>query len=203
MREGVNGYRMDTHSQMGESDVTQILQGMRYRSAVLAIPRFGVQVRAVSLERKVYFPVRAVCMVLGIGHQPQKTRLKADSRFADALREIPINTSQGYRDTLCLRKDKVAAWLALIDPSHCKLAKTRERLEEFQAELFAAADRFLWGDTGASVGEDAQMEAAKTTAAITQLVTGVLHVGACPGCGMRLCLMLDETGAHLQAEPDE
>lgn len=130
--------------------MTQILQGERYHSAVLTIPRFGVQVRAVSLERRVYFPVCAVCMVLGISHQSQKTRLKVDSRFADALRELSVSTSGGYQDTLCIRKDMVAAWLSLINPSHCKLAKTRERLQEFQAELFAVADRFLFGDVGAS-----------------------------------------------------
>lgn len=173
--------------------MTQIVQGERYRSAVLAIPRFGVQVRAVSLERKVYFPVRAVCMVLGISHQPQKTRLKADSRFTGALREIPINTSQGYRDTLCIRKDRVAAWLALIDPSHCKLAKTRERLQEFQAELFAAADRFLFGDAGAPPPDGSEVH---------DLVSGVLHVGHCPGCGMALCLTLDGGVAHLTPEPE-
>jgi hypothetical protein len=180
--------------------VTQILQGERYRSAVLAIPRFGVQVRAVSLERRVYFPVRAVCMVLGISHQPQKARLKADSRFADALRGLPVSTSGGYQDTLCIRKDMVAAWLGLIDPSHCKLAKTRERLQEFQAELFAAADRFLFGDAGAP-GTSA-IDAAPGSSTVHSVVSGVLHVGYCPGCGMALCLTLDGGVAHLTPEPD-
>lgn len=177
--------------------MTQVLQGERYRSAVLSIPRFGVQVRAVSIERKVYFPVRAVCMVLGMSHQSQKTRLKADSRFTDALRELPVSTSGGYQDTLCIRKDKVAAWLALIDPSHCKLAKTRERLQEFQAELFAAADRFLFGDAG-----ELAVDATPATSPAHNLVSGTLHVGHCPGCGMALCLTLDGGVAHLTPEPD-
>ncbi|HUY79233.1 MAG TPA: phage antirepressor N-terminal domain-containing protein [Ktedonobacterales bacterium] len=177
--------------------MTQVVQGVRYKSAVLTIPRFGVKVRAVSLGRRVYFPVKAVCIVLGLGWQTQKDRLRADSRFSAALRDIPVETTRGYRDTLCINQDKVATWLGLINPNNCKLTKTRERLEDFQRDLFAAADRFLWGDTGAAVAstDDAPV--------ISQVVTGVLHVGACPGCGMRLCLTLDETGAHLTPEPDD
>lgn len=179
--------------------MTQILQGERYRSAVLTIPRFEVQVRAVSLEHRVYFPVKAICLVLGINHQTQKTRLKADSRFSAGLREIPINTSQGYRDTLCIRKERIGAWLAMIEPSHCKLAKTRERLEQFQAELFAAADRFLFGDASTAP----LVTTATPPAPPQSVVSGVLHVGTCPGCGMALCLTLDGGVAHLAPDPDE
>jgi hypothetical protein len=177
--------------------MTQVLQGEKYRSAVLPIPYFNVEVRAVAVSRTVYFPVRAVCMVLGVHHRTQRARLQADSRFAGAgvLRDLPVRTSQGYRDMLCIRKDKVSTWLALIDPPHCKLAKTRELLEKFQAELFAAADRFLFGQVDPPA-------AAMLVSAAHSLITGVLHVGACPGCGMALCLVLDESGAHLTPEPE-
>ena len=176
--------------------MAHVAHGERYKSALLTIPGFGVQVRAIAIGRKVYFPVRAFCMVLGLGWQTQKTRLKEDSRFIGYLRDdIPVETARGYRDTLCLHKDRVADWLTLIDPAHCKLARTRERLEVFQREVFTAADRFLWGDTGA--------KGLAHVGAITQLVTGVLHVGSCPGCGMQLCLVLDDTGAHLQPEPTD
>ncbi len=145
--------------------MTTVSGEIKYRSTVLTIPRFDVRVSVVTLDRThVYFPVKAVCMVLGINPQTQKTRIKADGRFKGAWRDLPISTPKGYRDTLCLHKDKVATWLGLIDPAHCKLAKTRAKLEEFQAELFAAADRFLWGDTGgASFG-------APEPPAITQFV---------------------------------
>jgi P22_AR N-terminal domain len=174
--------------------VTQMLQAQRYRSAVLAIPYFNVAVRTVAVSRTVYFPVRAVCMVLGVNHRTQRARLQTDSRFnSPALRDLPVMTSQGYRDTLCIRKDKVGAWLALIDPPHCKLAKTRELLEKFQAELFAAADRFLFGDTSDVVYD----EATKTAAPIV----GTLSVGSCPHCGLALRIAYTDSGAHL--EPDE
>ena len=189
--------------------MTTVSGEIKYRSALLTIPRFNVKVRAALLGRTVYFPVKAVCIVLGLAPQKQRQRLQADSRFTEALCDIPINTVKGYRDTLCIRKDKVAAWLGLVEPSHCKLTKTREKLQEFQAELFAAADRFLWGDTGATPDADnaetpyvAEAQPASSSI-ITQVVTGILHLGACPNCGQHLCLILDATGAHLTPEPDE
>lgn len=189
--------------------MTQIVQGVRYKSAILTIPRFDVKVRTVSLGRKVYFPVKAVCIVLGLGWQTQKERLRADSRFDKALRDVPVETSRGYRDTLCIQQDKVATWLGLVNPNNCKLARTRERLDDFQRELFAAADRFLWGDTGAPVGDSAddasELPAPVVTAdgVVSSIVSGVLHIGECPRCGLHLCLTLDATGAHLAPEPDD
>lgn len=166
-----------------------------YRYGRLPIPRFGVTVPAVMVGRVVYFPVRSMCGVLGVAHQTQKTRLKESSRFAPFLRDVPVPTVKGLRDTLCIHRDKLAEWLDKIEPTHCKLAKTRELLNSFQDDVSTAADRFLWGKQGATVYD----EATKTS----EPVTGVLHVGHCPGCGMALCVVFDRDGAHLQPDASE
>lgn len=165
-----------------------------YRYGRLPIPRFGVTVPAVMVGRVVYFPVRSFCQVLGVAHQTQKTRLKENSRIAPYLREVPVPSVKGLRPTLCIHREKLAEWLDKIDPSHCKLASTRELLNRFQDDVSAAADGFLWGRAGATVYD----EATKTDAPIT----GVLHVGHCPGCGMALCVTFDQDGAHLRPDPD-
>jgi P22_AR N-terminal domain len=178
-----------------------------FHESVLTIPHFDVQVRAVRVERSVYFPVKAVCIVLGLNPQTQKTRIKADGRFKRSWRDLPITTTKGYRQTLCLHADKLATWLGLVDPAKCKLARTRERLDDFQRELFAAADRFLWGDTGAPVGDSADSTpptpVATADGVVSSIVSGVLHIGECPRCGLRLCLTLDDGRAHLAPEPDD
>jgi hypothetical protein len=72
------------------------------------------------------------------------------------------------------------------------MAKAR-KAETFDERLTKRLNR-MRDDTSA------EGNAATKTAAP---VTGTLHVGACPGCGMALCLILDDTGAHLAPEPDE
>jgi hypothetical protein len=166
-----------------------------YRYGRLHIAHFAREVPALAIGRAVYFPLRALCEQLGLAPQKQIGRLKADSRFRPALRDIPIPTIKGLREAVCIRKQDVAPWLITVDPAKCAHAKTRAKLEEFQSELFAAADRFLWGDTGATVYDPATKTASP--------VTGLLRVGECPNCGARLCLTFDDGPAHLIPDPEE
>lgn len=160
-----------------------------YRYARLRIRPFDVDVPTVNAGRAVYFPLRALCEVVGVASQMQIKRLKADSRFAGgALREIPIPTTKGMRNAICLRMQQVGVWLATIDPSHTTIT-TRGTLEAFQRALFAAAERFLFGDLSDAV-VDAPERASKP-------IIGTLHVGDCPRCGLALCVTLDADGGHL------
>lgn len=165
-----------------------------YRYARIHVAYFERDVPAVVVGRGVYFPLRALCESIGLQPHGQRAHLKDDSRYADALRMLPIPTVKGLRDALCIRKHDVTRWLANVDPAKCAL-KAREALDRFQAELFAAADRLLWGDTSVSVYDPAT----KTTAPIS----GRLNVGQCPGCGMALCLTFDDGPAHLIPAPEE
>ena len=166
-----------------------------YKYARLRVAYFEVTVPAVAVGRTVYFPVRALCKVLGLAAPMQRKRVRADSRLAEHRDDIPIPTNKGMRDTLCVRKQGLSIWLTAIEPSHCTIAKTRELLERFQREVFAAADRFLWGDQGVSVYD----EATKTSAPLTGVLRGP---GECPHCGGRVCVTLDADGFHLMPAPD-
>src|SRR5262249_43136859 len=100
------------------------------------------------------------------------------------------------RETVCIRKEAVAKWLANIDPAKCRVAKTRENLERFQRELFDAADRFLFGDDSTTVYD----EATKTDKPVTGVLRGSDN---CPHCGEAVCVTLDASGFHLTAKPDD
>ncbi len=109
-------------------------------------------------------------------------------------------TSKGLRDAICVRKQDVSKWLAGLDPARCAIGeRTRADLERFQSELFAAADRFLWGNTSDVTYAEALPTSVPSSG---DIITGMLHVGGCPSCGMALCLVLDESGAHLSPEPE-
>lgn len=165
-----------------------------YRYATLRIRHFDVQVPAVIVGRIAYFPTRTLCERMGLSYRSQRRRLIDDTRLTKHQRPLPVPTVKGLRDMRCIRKEGVAIWFTLVEPSKCAAARTRAKLEEFQAELFAAADRFLFGDTS-DVTYD---EATKTAAP----VSGLLHVGECPSCGARLCLTFDDGPAHLIPDPD-
>lgn len=162
-----------------------------YRYARLRIEAFGIDVPVVTAGRAVYFPIKAFCEALGVaGPSMQIKRMKEDSRFQQgALRELPMPTTKGIRETMCLRKQQLPTWLALLDASRAQFKPTiRARLEEFQRAVFAAAERFLFGDTSDVVQSEERA---------VKPVFGVLHLGDCPRCGLALCLTVDETGQHL------
>ena len=114
-------------------------------------------------------------------------------RFAEAFRALPVPTAKGVRETWCIDKRSVAMWLATIDPDQCPL-KAKGLIAQFQDELFAAADRFLFGHTGATIYDSGTLS--------DRPLGGTLYIGACPKCGVHLCLEIDETGTHLQALGD-
>lgn len=166
-----------------------------YRYSRLRVARFDREIPAVAIGRAVYFPLRTLCEQMGLAPQKQIGRLRADSRFRGALRDLPIPTIKGRRDTVCIRKQDVGGWLATVDPAHCALARTRKQIEEFQAELFAAADRWLFGDNSDVVYDPATKS--------DKPISGKLHLGDCPRCGLPLCLVMDSDGNHLVPDVEE
>ncbi len=161
-----------------------------YRYGRLMVRHFNVEIQAVVVGKVVYFPLRPLCRALGMAQQMQIKKLKADSRFKEAFLALPVPTTKGLRETWCVERRAVAKWLATIDPDQCPV-KAKGLIAQFQDELFAAADRFLFGDTGATIYD---------TATLTDRpLGGILYVGSCPKCGTHLCLEIDETGIHLQA----
>lgn len=165
-----------------------------YRYGRLRIALFAVDVPAVAIGRAVYFPMRALCGALGITAQKQIERLREDSAYRDPFRIVPIPTVKGPRDAVCINKRHVSRWLASIDAARVT-PSVRGKLQQFQAELFAAADRWLFGDTSDVVYDPATKS--------DKPVLGVLHLGDCPRCGLALALVTDATGAHLAPDDEE
>lgn len=165
-----------------------------YRYSRLRIRYFEKEIPAVAVGRAVYFPMRALCDALGMAPQTQITRLREDSRFAEAFRTIPIPTVKGLRDAVCINKRQVGMWLGSIDPHRCPLTALGP-ISQFQRELFDAADRFLFGNTSDSAYDPATKS--------DQPIGGTLKVGHCPGCGMLLVLDIDAGGMHLREDSSD
>jgi hypothetical protein len=70
-----------------------------YRYGRLMVKYFNVDVQAIVVGKVVYFPLRALCRALGMARQMQIKKLKADSRFAQAFRALPVPTTKGVRET--------------------------------------------------------------------------------------------------------
>lgn len=177
---------------VGEVRMTTAVEGYRYSR--LRIRIFDTTAPAVATGRTVYFPLRALCKALGIAPQIQINKLRADARYQDALRELPVPTIKGMRNAMCLRKREVARWFSEIDTARCA-PSVRGRLQEFQEELFAAADRWLFGDNS-DVVYDPGTKSDKP-------ISGKLHLGDCPRCGLPLCLVMDGDGNHLVPDVED
>ena len=165
-----------------------------YRYSRLRVPILRADMPAVAAGRTVYFPLRAMCKLLGIAPQMQINKLRTDTRYTDALRDLPIPTVKGIRNATCLRKRETARWLAEIDTARCA-PHVRDSLQQFQDELFAAADRWLFGDDS-DVVYDPGTKSDKP-------ISGMLHLGDCPRCGLPLCLVMDSDGNHLVPDVED
>lgn len=158
-----------------------------YKYATLYINFFDVHASCVIVGTSIYFPLRALCRVIGIHAQGQKEKILADSRTTDALETFPIPTVKGLRDADCINKSAVSIWLASIDGPRVAIT-AKGTLQRFQAELFAASDRFLFGDAALPV---------------IQPIKGTLQLGECPNCGHRLILDMTDSVMHLREESDD
>lgn len=147
----------------------------------LQIRHFDISVPAVTVGKAVYFPLKTLCQRMGLAPQKQIDKVRQlaedDSRWAGALRMLLVPSAGGNQPTQCLDRRHLGRWLDSLDPNRCSIT-ARGPLERFQAELEAAADRFLFGD-----------------AIPAQATEGVM---LCPHCGGRIRM-----AATLEAVSDE
>ncbi len=116
-----------------------MLKSFTYQYGTVHLARWDALL-PVALElgsRIQWFPVRAMCRILGVREEQQVAHLK--DAYADALREVPMQLEIGWRSPLCIRRKEMALWVAGIDPRRCKL-EARGPLEEFRRDLLAAAE---------------------------------------------------------------
>jgi P22_AR N-terminal domain len=121
----------------------------QYTYPTLSLPRWDLTVPTARQGNTLYFPVAFFCDFLGIDKRKQVEVLRADPRNGGdlVLREVPFKLSGvGWRTPLAIRKAEAAVWLAGIDPARCKPA-VRDRVRDFQADVIAAADRLLFGES--------------------------------------------------------
>ncbi len=130
---------------------------------ILEIYQWGARLPvACDADATIYIPLRALCTYLGITHQQQIRRLRADPILQTRLREFALTYPKGgTHPTTCLRINAIGWWLATISINATNIRpELRDGLLDFQEALFDAADILLRGDaTDARAISPAQMRA--------------------------------------------
>jgi hypothetical protein len=135
-----------------------VVQAGIYTYGTVALPRWQTEVSVAKEARGTtqWFPVRAMCRVLGVDEEKQVAIVK--DKYPDALDEVPMRIATvGWRTPLCIKRKEMALWVGGIDPKRCKLS-ARGPLEQFRRDLLDAADRLFWSPAkGAPVCERASV----------------------------------------------
>lgn len=93
---------------------------------------------AMTAGGAIYISLPGMCRALGLGTQAQFQRIQRTAALAKGLRVIPLQTRGGVQSVNCLRVDRVALWLAGVEPSRVKPA-FRAKIEAYQDELAPVA----------------------------------------------------------------
>src|SRR5258708_3568672 len=86
-----------------------------------------------------------LCDVLGVKAQMQRERLREHAVMKRLLRQLPVKTRTGTRETWCIERRGIGFWLGSIQIASIR-ADIQPRLLEFQEVLVDAADRLLSGE---------------------------------------------------------
>jgi P22_AR N-terminal domain len=164
-----------------------------YTYGTALLTRWEAEVPIAREGNTQFFPVRALCLVLGIDSRTQLVVLQADSRYRDALRDIPQQTAAGWRVATWIRRAEAALWLAGIDPARCSLT-ARGPLADFQRDLMLEADRLLFGAAPA-VRPERRGEASYSQ-------REEIHM-ACQDCGAPHIVVIVNGVAHVERERRE
>jgi hypothetical protein len=105
------------------------------------VPFMGDElVAAMTASEMIYISLNGLCTALGVNYRAQLLRSQRTPTLARGLRRIPLKTSGGVQRISCLRVDKVALWLAGIEPGRIK-EQFRAKIEAYQDELAPVAMR--------------------------------------------------------------
>ncbi len=112
----------------------------------MPLPDWGCDVTVIrQSDGGIYYPIRTLCAVLGIAHQPQIRRLQEHRVLQRLVKQCPLPTARGIRDTWCIERRGIGFWLGGIQVLSVR-SEVQPRLIEFQEALVSAADRLLFGD---------------------------------------------------------
>ena len=115
------------------------------------IPFHGERVLAVETPQGVFVPVKPLAESLGLAWQPQHAKMKARPTLW-GITLIVIPSEGGMQDTICIPKNRIAAWLFSISPSRVA-AEIRPWLERLQGELADAMDAWFQQQFGPRMSE--------------------------------------------------
>jgi hypothetical protein len=99
------------------------------------VPFLGDELAAaLTAGGSIYITLPGMCRALALNTQAQLRRMLRTPTLARGLRMIPIDTRGGKQSINCLRVDKIALWLAGIEPTRVK-PEYRAKIEAYQEEL--------------------------------------------------------------------
>lgn len=119
------------------------------RQELIPLYEWGCTVPVVWYEGKAHYPLTSLCDVLGVKSQQQRDRLREHAVLGRLLRQLPVKTRTGTRETWCIERRGIGFWLGSIQIASIR-ADIQPRLMEFQEALVDAADR-LWSGEVSSV----------------------------------------------------
>jgi hypothetical protein len=116
-----------------------------YNLDKIRLPEWDTQLEVPRVNATHYFPIRAICRVLGVDPAAQLEVIKNDSRYRRHVRGFHLPTSKGQRYILRLRRRETAGWIVGIDPKRIKNDKVRGKVEKFQQAVMDEADKLIFG----------------------------------------------------------
>jgi hypothetical protein len=124
------------------------------RQELVPLYEWGCTVPVIWYDGKAHYPLRILCDVLAIKAQMQLERLREHAVLKRLLRQLPVKTRTGTRETWCIERRGIGFWLGSIQIASIR-ADIQPRLLEFQEALVDAADR-LWSGEVSSAGDVAR-----------------------------------------------
>ncbi len=114
------------------------------RQELIPLYEWGCTVPVVWYEGKAHYPLTSLCDVLGVKSQQQRDRLREHAVLGRLLRQLPVKTRTGTRETWCIERRGIGFWLGSIQIASIR-ADIQPRLMEFQEALVDAAESLVVG----------------------------------------------------------
>jgi hypothetical protein len=145
---------------------------------------------------RLYFPVKASCVELGIDSDNALENIKSDSRLVPGLENIRLPSSGGDQPTQCLHSTEYAWWLALLDPRRFRSLSDDQRVAFTKRQrilMQLAEDVMLKRDELKRLPQQRAVISSQPVA-----MTGPLSGDApCPMCKSMLHITISGDGWHL------
>lgn len=110
------------------------------------LPEWDYEGPVTYYDGTIYFSLRILCDFLGVAPAMQLERLHKDDLLARFLRQVPIKTRTGVRETWCIERRGIGWWIATMQRRIVR-DSIRAHLIEFQEALIDEADRRFFSES--------------------------------------------------------